>query len=259
MHDGRFVCNVDETIVASIAHKRAEVVVLNLSAGETEAWDKYSRALWTYHSSKIEGNPFSLNDVGVFVNTGLIYGQTLHAAQEIAGHLELLKDAEKAVATLTAEMSEDLIKRLHAALVQKDVGYRVENVGVVGQRVLFPEFISVPSLVCQFIEWLSVAETKGFQGRMAPLELAARAHLYFVCIHPFSDGNGRLARVLSNMLLQKHDYPAALIRAELQEEYFHCLMAGRRGDLSLLANLLGSSVDCGLHAKLEFTKYLRSQ
>ena len=48
------------------------------------------------------------------------------------------------------------------------------------------------------------------EGRDHPLLLATSVHAIFVRIHPFVDGNGRVARLLSNWILMKHDYPPSL-------------------------------------------------
>ncbi|MBU3958163.1 MAG: Fic family protein, partial [Nanoarchaeota archaeon] len=45
------------------------------------------------------------------------------------------------------------------------------------------------------------------KGRLHSVELAALAHLKFVTIHPFSDGNGRISRLLMNFVLHKHGFP----------------------------------------------------
>ena len=147
---------------------------------------------------------------------------------------------------------------MHALLLDvSESHYRKGNVGVMGQSILFPEPDEVPALMDAFVEWLYHAQSDCRQGVISPLELATRAHFYFVNIHPFEDGNGRMARVLTNILLTKHGWTPALISADMQEQYFHALARGRSGELDLLAEFLASSVACGLHGKYEFVKHLR--
>ncbi|NET71457.1 MAG: Fic family protein [Sphaerospermopsis sp. SIO1G2] len=58
----------------------------------------------------------------------------------------------------------------------------------------------------QFVKWFNESEHK-----IAPLTRAAIAHLYFVCIHPFEDGNGRISRALAEKsLAQELGYPTLI-------------------------------------------------
>ena len=56
-----------------------------------------------------------------------------------------------------------------------------------------------------------------------PVELAAEAHYRLVTIHPFTDGNGRAARLLMNMILLMSGYPAAIIRKRDRLAYIDSL------------------------------------
>lgn len=61
-----------------------------------------------------------------------------------------------------------------------------------------PDAVRVPHLMDEFIAWFNESST-------APLAKAAIAHLWFLTVHPFDDGNGRIARVLTEMLLARSD------------------------------------------------------
>ena len=52
-----------------------------------------------------------------------------------------------------------------------------------------------------------------------PIIIAANFHYEFVRIHPFDDGNGRMARLLMNLILMKHGYTIAMVRRDTREEY----------------------------------------
>ena len=64
------------------------------------------------------------------------------------------------------------------------------------------------------------------EGKMHPVELAAELHKRFVYIHPFVDGNGRVARLLMNLSLMRNEYNIALIPAVTRSEYVAALEAG---------------------------------
>ena len=69
------------------------------------------------------------------------------------------------------------------------------------------------------IDWYRTREREGEH----PIILAATFHYRFVRIHPFDDGNGRMGRLLMNMILIKHGYTVALVRRESRDEFIHLL------------------------------------
>ena len=70
------------------------------------------------------------------------------------------------------------------------------------------------------VDWYNEAEKK---GKHSPIELAALFHYRYIRIHPFEDGNGRIARLLVNYILAKHDIPMIVIRSRKKTEYLEAL------------------------------------
>lgn len=70
------------------------------------------------------------------------------------------------------------------------------------------------------MEWYSA-----HKSTLHPVELAAEFHFRFVYIHPFSDGNGRTARLLMNLILMKFGFPPAIVKAanEARLKYYETL------------------------------------
>jgi len=62
-----------------------------------------------------------------------------------------------------------------------------------------------------------------------PLKVSALFHGKFEKIHPFADGNGRVGRFLSNIILMEHDYPPLIIRRTQRTSYINCLQDFHRG------------------------------
>ena len=70
----------------------------------------------------------------------------------------------------------------------------------------------------KLVKWYNDNEKK-----LHPIELAATLHQRFVFIHPFVDGNGRVARLLMNLALLRNGYTIAIIPAILRHEYIYSL------------------------------------
>ena len=66
----------------------------------------------------------------------------------------------------------------------------------------------------EFIVWFNE-----FEHKLHPVEFAALVHLKFVFIHPFIDGNGRVARLLMNLALLRQGYTIAVISPIMRGEY----------------------------------------
>jgi hypothetical protein len=87
---------------------------------------------------------------------------------------------------------------------------------------------------------------------MHPVEIAARFHHRFTDIHPFDDGNGRMSRLLMNLMLMQDGYPPAVIRIGERDQYLAALRradAGEHDDfLSFIAEHVVSSLELFIRA-----------
>ncbi len=95
-----------------------------------------------------------------------------------------------------------------------------------------PPSSDVPGLMDRLIEWTNTAE-------LSPFIMAAVGHLWFVTIHPFDDGNGRIGRTLADMLLARLDVDSARyysVSAEInrnKKAYYEVLERAQKGDLDI--------------------------
>jgi Fic family protein len=125
-------------------------------------------------------------------------------------------------------------------------------VRISGSRVIMPNSVKVPILMKEFFEWLKSSDIKD------PMT-AIEAHYKFVSIHPFTDGNGRCARLLMNMLLLKSGYCPLIIRpidrkryinaiekrqlTDVQDSYIKFMQTALERSLKVIINFLGTSKD----------------
>ena len=92
------------------------------------------------------------------------------------------------------------------------------------------------------------------QQALHPLLLAATFHYQFVAIHPFDDGNGRMARLLMNLILMQAGYVPVVIRIDNKPEYLLALEKADAGDLEEFITLVGEALLRSLDAFLQAAK-----
>lgn len=168
-------------------------------------------------STRIEGAKLSDEDVEKLIQGLAIQKFADRDKQEVQGYFELLKNIFDAWNSIN--FSESSIKHLHQELlkhVDKDKLHkgqykrgenRVEMVDAQGKRigVLFdttPAYLT-PKYMQELVEWTQdTLKNKAYH----PLLIVGNFLVEFLNIHPFTDGNGRLSRILTNLLLLKEGY-----------------------------------------------------
>jgi Fic family protein len=102
-----------------------------------------------------------------------------------------------------------------------------------------------------FVEWLNSPDA----AKLHPVEYATEAHSRVVSIHSFRDGNGRVGRLLMNLLLLRSGYPIAVITNERRKQYMDALVYAqeRQGDTSRLWDLVA---DASRESMLEYLRIL---
>lgn len=79
-----------------------------------------------------------------------------------------------------------------------------------GDRFEYVSPEETSGLMGDLVDWYDAAEQ---EGKLSPVELAALFHYRYIRIHPFEDGNGRIARLMVNFFLTRHDYPMIVVRS----------------------------------------------
>jgi len=177
----------------------------------------------TYNSNAIEGNTLSRAETALVVEKGLtIGGKTITEHLEATNHAAALDFVKEQIKRKPSDLRERDILKIHEIILDKidpeNSGvYRRVPVRISGSAVVMPNPRKVQTLMDDFFYWLKN------KTKMHAVELAGEAHYRFVTIHPFTDGNGRTARLLMNMILMMKGYPPAIIRKNDRLAYIKSL------------------------------------
>ncbi len=199
---------------------------------------KHFRIENIYHSNAIEGNRLDLDETRQVVEQGLtLIRKPLEdqaEARNLSGALDYLEELASGAAPLTAH---DL-RQVHA-LVLKNIeehagAYRTVPVAIGGSAFSPPGPEKLAEEMDVFSEWLEAVSvpTETTLATTEGLLAAAAAHTWLVTIHPFTDGNGRVVRLLANLLLMRYRFPIAIVPREERHRYYDAPEESQTGDLT---------------------------
>lgn len=190
------------------------------------------RDIWTHDSTAIEGNSLTLGDTAFVLEEGLtIGGKPLRDHQEVFGHA---KGIELIYRFLDSDqLREEDIFALHHVVIAEPVSDIMNPVGAWKKESNFTKFIgrdgtyqwrqfpdpdNVPVLMRQWLDRFNSHYAK-YMSRMEASSAYADLHLDFVTIHPFVDGNGRMARLLANLPVLRSGFPPIVVPSVERQEY----------------------------------------
>jgi len=199
------------------------------------------RDLWTHGSTAIEGNTLTLGETKFVIEEGLtVSGKPLRDHQEVVGHARAIELVYRLLATwparsLTPMQLFDLHRAVQTGIVidiDKPVGaWKVEPNGTYAisadGRQSFIDYASPPDVPALMAGWLAELNRLGAEplDEDAAIAAYARLHLGLVHIHPFWDGNGRMARLLANLPLLRAGHLPVVIDARQRRRYIETLAA----------------------------------
>lgn len=203
-------------------HKNIVLEILN----NPDIRDEFILKL-TYHSNKIEGSTLSEPDTAA-----ILFDNVTIINKSLTEHLEA-KNHQTALNYLfdyirqDGKINESLLLKLHGILmngVRPDAGsYRNHPVRIIGVHLPTANYLRVPDLVSKVIV-RATAKTGDI------IAAAADVHSQFEQIHPFSDGNGRVGRLLMNAMFLQNNLAPAIIRQEQKQLYYTYLYKAQTKD-----------------------------
>lgn len=215
---------------------------------------------FNYNSNHIEGNTLTYGQTEILLMFGKIVGEAdVRDVHEMTASNVGLKMMKEEAQLKETPLTQHFIRTLHKTLLREDYtvyrnlpgGVQTSYVIHAGQYKTRPNSVitrygdrfeyatpeEAPALMSDLVDWYNDAERS---GKFTPIELAAIFHYRYIRIHPFEDGNGRIARLMVNYILTRHDYPMIVVRSRKKKEYLEAL---HRTDLTV-----GAAPSLGAHA-----------
>ncbi len=208
--------------------------------------DRLSRRFtvdFNYNSNHIEGNTLTYGQTEILLLFGKVIGEAdVRDVQEMTASNVGLKMMTQEARVKEMPLTQNFIRTLHKTLLREDYTVYRELPGGVqtsytvhagtyktrpnsvitryGDRFEYASPEETASLMTDLVDWYNEAER---EGKLSPVELAALFHYRYIRIHPFEDGNGRIARLMVNFILSRHDYPMIVVRSRKKSEYLEAL------------------------------------
>lgn len=229
---------------------------------------------FNYNSNHIEGNTLTYGQTEILLLFGKVIGEAdAHDVQEMTASYIGLKMMAEEAAVKEIPLTQNFIRSLHKTLLRENYtvyrdlpgGIQTSYVIHAGQYKTRPNSVitrygdrfeyaspeETPGLMADLVDWYNDTEQA---GKLSPVELAALFHYRYIRIHPFEDGNGRIARLLANFILARHDYPMIVVRSRKKSDYLEAL---HQTDLEI-----GPVPADGAHAEIKdirpFLKYFNN-
>ena len=221
---------------------------------------------YNYNSNRIEGNMLTYGQTELLLLFGAVSGEGhLQDFTEMKASQVGLEMMSQAVKEGNMPMTQHFIRTLHKTLLREDYtiyrnlpgGQQTSYVIHAGQYKTHPNSVitrygdrfeyaspeETPALMTDLVNWYNDAEQS---GKYSVVELAALFHYRYIRIHPFEDGNGRIARLMVNYILARHGWPMIVVRNRKKQDYLEAL---HKTDM-----VVGSVPSDGAHASLTKTK-----
>ena len=177
-----------------------------------------------YTSNHIEGNTLTRRETALVIEEGITTGgKPLKDYLEAKNHADAFRYILDVLSKKKSVTQDDILK-IHA-VVLKGIDdafagrYRNIRVRIKGSSVVLPNPMKVPDLMAEFERYL--------QTQKDVITRAIMGHFKFVSIHPFVDGNGRMGRLLMNLILLQNGLWPIIIRPRDRKKYISSIEKGQ--------------------------------
>lgn len=198
---------------------------------------------YNFNSNHIEGNTLTYGQTELLLLLGKVSGEgNLKDYNDMKASQVGYEMMREAVNLKDTPLTQNFIRQLHKVLLREDYtvyrnlpgGVQTSYVIHAGQYKTRPNSVitrygdrfeyaspeETSALMSDLVDWYNIAEES---GEYTPVELAALFHYRYIRIHPFEDGNGRIARLLVNYILARHGWPMIVVRFRDKWRYIEAL------------------------------------
>jgi len=175
---------------------------------------------FTYNTQKIEGSKLTLRETAEIIERNIApKAKPLNDIKEAEAHYNVFYEMLNYKKDLSLQTVLYWHKKLFESTKPEIAGkIRGHQVAISGSKFMPPFPVEINPLLREFFRWYDRNKKT-----MHPVELAAQVHLKFVTIHPFTDGNGRISRLMMNFVLHRNGYPLFDIPYERRAGYYTAL------------------------------------
>lgn len=226
---------------------------------------------FNYNSNHIEGNTLTYGQTEVLLMLGEVVGSAkMKDLEDMKAHALCLQLMKQEAAT-DNPLTETFIRQLHHTMLREDYTvykqlpggdttsyvvhagtYKTRPNSVItrtGERFEYASPQETPGLMYDLVSWYNEEAEK---KELTPIQLAALFHYRYIRIHPFEDGNGRIARLMVNFILYRNKLPMLVVLSKKKNAYLTAL-----GKVDKVVGLIPSD---GAHTSFDdaqpFIKYM---
>jgi Fic family protein len=226
---------------------------------EKRLWEKL-RLEFNYNSNHIEGNTLTYGQTEMLLLFDKSIGDVpVSDLEEMKAHDVAFSQIKQFAAETERPLTEQFIRELNKIILVKPFWKEAETYNgkptskkiEIGTYKTSPNSVRLkngniheyaspeetPAKMFELIEWYRASESS-----IHPVRLAAEFHYRFVCIHPFDDGNGRVARLMMNYILMKYNLPPVIIKSDNKEAYLTALQKADIGDIEAIVDYISKQL-----------------
>ena len=202
---------------------------------------------WIYHDSLLEGVVYSPDELrGALSNEITNDTSLIPVYDEIRNHRTAIERIYKEAEEHGSDPLElDLIKELFAILAPEELEGKAPKFRKDSppHRPYFHDVLAPDKIAGQMrnlIQWINSSET---QRTMHPVRLASKAHFDMLHIYPFTKQNGKVSRLMLNLILMRSGYPPVVVHSTERQRYYDVLRISDDATAQLVSEALGSNVE----------------
>ena len=234
LHGARWL---PKLLIEKVDDLSASIIVFRKT--DSDVLPKDFMVRYTYNTNAIEGNRLTLRQTALVISDRIAPQGA--RTEDVVEALNAM-DAWEYVRSYKGRLNKKFICKVQYEVTKNTTcriqgDYRDSDVRITGSELVPPRSGEVPGLLEKLFD-----SFRSERKELHPVELASVLHNRFVKIHPFTDGNGRTARLLMNWVLLRNRFPPVIIEVANKEEYYQNIEAADKGDQKPFAEFIANQL-----------------